>query len=172
MQVKSETEEASRMKRPSSIHERLVGTNQHPCSRTVSALPEIETRRLCQGMGRVKKNPAAGENMQKSRMAKPAGNAAARRKIDLPPVAPVPLAAAPLRASSRAPTSAPMPTPVQHVCRPTSTPMLNRFYLFYISFFSSPLFYLYVGYPSRHPFELDRSPAVRPGFLTSDSGSR
>ena len=55
-------------------------------------------------------------------------------------------------------TSAFLPTPVQHVCRPPSAPMLNRFYLFYISVFSSPLFYLYLGYPSRHPLQPDRSP--------------
>ena len=63
---------------------------------------------------------------------------------------PHPFVPAPLRTSSRAPTSALLPTPVPHVCRPTSTPVLNRFYLFYSSFFSSPLFYLYLGYPSRH----------------------
>ena len=40
--------------------------------------------------------------------------------------------------------------------------MLNRFYLFYISLFSSPLFYLYLGYPSRHPHQPDRSePPIR-----------
>ena len=32
----------------------------------------------------------------------------------------------------------------QHVCRPPSTPMLNRFYLFYSSF-SSSFFYLAMG---------------------------
>ena len=75
---------------------------------------------------------------------------------------PHPFVPAPLRTSSRAPTSALLPTPVQHVCRPPSTPMLNRFYLFYISLFSSPLFYLYLGYPSRHPHQPDRSePPIR-----------
>ena len=29
---------------------------------------------------------------------------------------------------------------VQHPCRPTSAPVLNRFYLFYISFFSSSIY--------------------------------
>jgi len=57
-----------------------------------------------------------------------------------------------------APTSVFLPTLVQHVCRPTSTRMLNRFCLFYISLLSSPLFYLYRGYPSRHPHQRDRSP--------------
>jgi len=47
-----------------------------------------------------------------------------------PPVRPlITLAAASLNTSSRAPTSAFLPTPVQHVCRPPSTPMLNRYYL-------------------------------------------
>ena len=67
-----------------------------------------------------------------------------------------------MRTSSRAPTSAFLPTPVQHVCRPPSTPVLNRFFLFYISLFSSPLFYLYLGYPSRHPPQPDRSPSSHP----------
>jgi hypothetical protein len=77
---------------------------------------------------------------------------------DLPPVAPVPLAAAPLRTSSRAPTYAPMPTPVQRSRRPTSAPVRNRFNSSISSFFSSPLFYRYLGYPSRHPHQPDRSP--------------
>ena len=57
----------------------------------------------------------------------------------------------------------------QHWCRPPSAPMPNRFYLFYISLFCSPLFYLWglvVG-----P-RLCIAPIHRPGFLTSDSGSR
>ena len=61
-----------------------------------------------------------------------------------------------MKTSSRPPTSAFLPTPVQHVCRPTSTPMLNRFYLLYISLFFSPLSYLYVyGVP------LSASPPAR-----------
>jgi hypothetical protein len=34
--------------------------------------------------------------------------------------------------------------PVQHSCRPTSAPMLHRFYFFY-SYFSSSFFYLSMG---------------------------
>jgi len=65
--------------------------------------------------------------MQESRMAKPAGSAAAKRKKDLPLVAHVVLAAAASRTSSRAPISA-LPNRVQHACRPPSTAMLDRFY--------------------------------------------
>jgi len=71
-----------------------------------------------------------------------------------------------------APTSTFLPTPVQHVCRPPSTPMLNRFFLLSISFFSSPLLILCMGYPSRHSPQSDRSPPICPGFSTPDSGSR
>ena len=62
-----------------------------------------------------------------------------------------PFAAASLSTSSQQPTSTFLPTPVLHACRPPSTPMLNRFFLLSISLFSFPLFYLYLGYPSRHP---------------------
>jgi len=49
---------------------------------------------------------------------------------------------------------------VQHSCRPTSAPMLNRYILFYISFFSSSI-YLW-GTP-RGPISLsDRSPHSHP----------
>ena len=51
----------------------------------------------------------------------------------------------------------------QHWCRPPSAPMPNRFYLFYISLFCSPLFYLWglvVG-----P-RLCIAPIHRPGFTT------
>ena len=58
---------------------------------------------------------------------------------------------------------------VQHWCRPTSTKMLNRYYLFYISFFSSSI---YLWCTPRGPIPLrDRSPPLRPGFSPSDSGS-
>ena len=73
-----------------------------------------------------------------------------------PPIAP---AAASLRTSSRAPTSASLPNPVQHVCRPTSAPMLNRFYLFYkfflIFFLLLSTYGVPLAAPSRQP---DRSP--------------
>ena len=58
----------------------------------------------------------------------------------------------------------------QHVCRPPSTPMLNRFYLFYISLFSSPLFYLCMGCSSRHPLQHDRSPSNPPRSSRALSG--
>ena len=72
------------------------------------------------------------------------------------------LCVASLKTGHSSQTSAFLPTQVQHVCRPTSTPMLNRFYLFYISLFSSPLFYLCMGHPSRHPHQTDRSPRRPP----------
>ena len=56
LQVKSATEEVSRMRRPSGIHERLVGANQCPCPRTRSATLEKFPNRLFYGRGRVKKD--------------------------------------------------------------------------------------------------------------------
>ena len=56
---------------------------------------------------------------------------------------------------------------VQHSRRPTSAPVRNRFYLFYISFFSSSIYLC--GTP-RGPIPLpDRSPPIRPGFSPPDS---
>ncbi len=65
--------------------------------------------------------------------------------------------------------------PVQHSCRTTSAPMLNRFYLFYSSF-SSSFFYLPMGYHSRPHLSDRQKPAdlsvgAHPGFSPPDSGS-
>jgi hypothetical protein len=60
---------------------------------------------------------------------------------------------------------------VQHSRRPTSAPVLNRFYLFYISFSSS--IYLW-GTPRGPISQPGRSPPrclTRPGFSSPDSGS-
>jgi hypothetical protein len=54
-------------------------------------------------------------------------------------------------------TSAPMPTPVQHSCRPTSAPLQNRYILFSISFFSSSIYLL--GTPRGPIPQPDRSPS-------------
>jgi hypothetical protein len=55
------------------------------------------------------------------------------------------------------PTSAPMPTPVQHSCRPTSAPMLNRYILFIV--LSLLLSSIYLRGTPRCPIPLpDRSP--------------
>ena len=57
----------------------------------------------------------------------------------------------PIHARGLSPTSAPVPNPVQHSCRPTSTLVLNRSYLFYSSFSFFVLLSTYIGVPLAAP---------------------
>ena len=76
--------------------------------------------------------------------------------------------AASLSTNSRAPRSAFLPTPVQHVCRPTSAPLLNRFYSsLFLSLLSSSYLWDTLAAPSLCPIEARRPASGRPSGIPS-----
>jgi hypothetical protein len=122
------------------MNEALAVKNQCPCSRTMSASLEIASKDYGRGGVGVKKNPTGGKNMQESRMASAAGNGTAGREFTSP---------SPPRSSLCSDQTAlanirSHAEQDRHWCRPPSTPMLNRFYLFYISLCSLLLSSIYL----------------------------
>ena len=65
MQVKSATEEGSRMRRPSGIYERLVGANQCPCPRTGGASLELREEAIAGAEPRQKESHGRGKRAGK-----------------------------------------------------------------------------------------------------------